>query len=389
VNRIPLAVCSTVLFTVSIFSQQPSTNLTTSTPVADIYVQAKTGVYVYSANAQGQLSLVPGSAFADTGQMEGVNGAYLISVGTNYLHSYHIESNGAVGSQAAQIDTQSYGGAQCGATSGPSLLDHTGQYFSVDLNGSSTADCSALQTYRISSSGQFTFLGDSVSTYGYHDEPFTTNVATYSSNDLFAYGVQGQVYADGFIAYKRASAGDLVADSQFSQTGPEANPSVSDSNFWPVAIAADPASHLAAAMNTPFNSNADTYQLASFTINDTTGAIQSSNTYANMPVLKVYPGVMSMSWAGNLLAVGGAPGLELFHFNGAAPATPYGGVLLPSVDIDQLAWDKSNHLYALSYNSQELYVYTVTSTSITAAPGSPYKTNGVYGFSGLIVVPKS
>jgi len=38
-----------------------------------------------------------------------------------------------------------------------------------------------------------------------------------------------------------------------------------------------------------------------------------------------------------------------------------------------------------------LYVYTVTPTSITEAPGSPYQVPevpGVYEFQGVIVIPK-
>lgn len=390
IQHIPFVVCSTVLLAVPISSQSAQA-ATTSATVANVYVQGQHGIYVYSANSTGQLTLVKGSPFADTGQMEGINGGYLISVGTDLLHSYHVESNGAVGSQAGQINTQSYGGAACGTTSGLSLLDHTGQFFAVELaNGSDNNGCSALQTYKIGSTGQFTFLGDSESTYGYHGMAFPTNVSTYSSNDLFAYGVQGQVYANGFLAFKRASAGDLVVDSQFSQAGPQPNPSNGDAgNYFPNIVAADNTSHLAAAVNTPFASNSDTFQLASFTINNTTGAITSSNTYSNMPVLKVYPGVMNMSWAGNLLAIAGSPGLQLFHFNGAAVPTPYGGVLLPNVNISQLAWDKSNHLYVLSYPSQQLYVYTVTSTKIAEVPGSPYKVSAPYGWVGMIVVPKS
>jgi hypothetical protein len=384
-RRILVALCPLVL-SVPVLSPQ-----TTNSTVANVYVQGKSGVYVYTANSNGQLTILTGSPFADTGQMEGINGAYLISVGTNYLHSYKIQPNGGVGSQAAQIDTASYGGGQCGATSGPSLLDHTGQYFAVQLTGASDSNgCAALQTYKIASTGQFTFLGDAESTDGYHGMPFNLSISTWSSNDLFAYGVQSQVYANAFVAFRRASAGDLVTNTQFSQTGPQPNPSYTNNegNYFPDAVAADPSGHMAAAMNTPFVPNSNTFQLASFTINGTTGAISSSNTYANMPVLKVYPGVMSMSWEGNLLAVGGSPGLELFHFNGAAPPTAYGSVLLPSVDISQVAWDKSNHLYALSDSSQDLYVYTVTATSITPAPGSPYKMNAPYGWTGLIVVPK-
>jgi hypothetical protein len=88
-----------------------------------------------------------------------------------------------------------------------------------------------------------------------------------------------------------------------------------------------------------------------------------------------------------LLAVAGA-GLQLFHFNGASPITNYSGVLLPTEDIDQVAWDNNNHLYALSYESGNLHVFNATSTSISEVSGSPYKIANSYGQSGLIVVPK-
>jgi hypothetical protein len=61
---------------------------------------------------------------------------------------------------------------------------------------------------------------------------------------------------------------------------------------------------------------------------------------------------------------------------------------LPTTDVDQLGWDNDNHLYALGYSAEELYVYTVTPTSITEVAGSPYKVQNAYGIKGLIVVPK-
>jgi hypothetical protein len=97
---------------------------------------------------------------------------------------------------------------------------------------------------------------------------------------------------------------------------------------------------------------------------------------------------MNMSPSGQLLAVAAYPGLEIFHFNGAAPITHYSTVLLPNVDVDQVRWDKSNHLFALSYASSELYVYSVTPTGIKMAPGSPYHLRyAPYGVTGLVVTP--
>jgi hypothetical protein len=93
----PVDVCLSLLIATKGSTQVPGT-------VANLYIQAKTGVFVYSANTQGQLTPVKGSPFADVGQMEAVNGAYLISVGTNYLHSYHVEANGGVGAQSGQVN---------------------------------------------------------------------------------------------------------------------------------------------------------------------------------------------------------------------------------------------------------------------------------------------
>jgi len=39
--------------------------------------------------------------------------------------------------------------------------------------------------------------------------------------------------------------------------------------------------------------------------------------------------------------------------------------LLTGTNIDQVAWDNENHLYAISKSSNMLYVYTVTPTSVT------------------------
>jgi hypothetical protein len=43
----------------------------------------------------------------------------------------------------------------------------------------------------------------------------------------------------------------------------------------------------------------------------------------------------------------GSAGLEVFHFNGAAPITPFSAVLTKA-PIDEIHWDNANHLYALS-----------------------------------------
>jgi hypothetical protein len=93
--------------------------------------------------------------------------------------------------------------------------------------------------------------------------------------------------------------------------------------------------------------------------------------------------------AGNLLAVAGISGIQLFHFNGAAPVTDFGGLLYESLPFDQVMWDSKNHLYVLSYALHLMRVFTVTTTSVKEVTGSPYNLpQSPYGTKGLIVVPK-
>ncbi|HEX3660519.1 MAG TPA: hypothetical protein VHU89_03770 [Acidobacteriaceae bacterium] len=378
---------------------QATSSAASTASVAHVYVQTKSGVDVLNANAAGQLTEVSGSPFPDSGEMEAVRGnTLLISVGTNDLHSYALSSDGAVGRQLAQIDTANYGGSQCGNTDNSgSILDHTGQYFSVQLYGTLTNDgnnylCDAWQTYKVAANGEFTFLGDWVNSstsgpFAYELSPLDLNMMTVSSNDKYTYGKVTDPDGDSFVPFTRAESGEVTLNSDFMETGP--TPESGSTPYVPLAVAADPSGHLAAVMQGSKNT-----QLASYTINNSTGSIQSTNTWKNMPVIKNTGYPLVMSPAGNLVALGSlgaAGGVGVFHFNGAAPPTYY-TTLLPSVEIDQLAWDKSNHLYALSYVTDRLYVYTITTTSVKPVAGSPYTVpgaeQGAWGLTGFVVVPQ-
>ncbi len=96
-------------------------------------------------------------------------------------------------------------------------------------------------------------------------------------------------------------------------------------------------------------------------------------------------GGMRMSPSGKLLAIGGS-GLEIFHFNGGSPVTKY-KTLLPGFNVAQILWDNSNHMYVTGTTSTgagKLYVYTVTPTSLTQAPGSPYS---ITNLANMVVQP--
>jgi hypothetical protein len=140
-------------------------------------------------------------------------------------------------------------------------------------------------------------------------------------------------------------------------------------------MAADPSDHLAVTV-TAFNPTTwatGPTQLASYTV-DGEGNIASTNTWKNMPTLSS-SGVISNS--GKLLAISGSYGIELLHFNGADPITPY-RTIGTGVAMGGIQWDNNNHMYATG--TPGLYVYTVTPASVVEAPGSPYSIPGVGAF---------
>jgi len=125
-------------------------------------------------------------------------------------------------------------------------------------------------------------------------------------------------------------------------------------------------------------------QLGSFSV-DSAGNLSSTNTPETMPNSPFYitgttfspSGKMFVTWADNGAGNPGlGNGIQIYNFNGAAPLTPY-RTLLSGTPIDQVAWDSQNHLYAISKSTNELYVFTVTSTSVTEdtswSIGSPFK----------------
>ena len=335
--------------------------------------------------------------------MIGSNQKYFITLGTYWVRSYPVKANGAIGAQVSQINTQNYSGRDCGTTNG-AVLDHSGQDVYVLLNVPPDGNnvCDAYQTFKIATSGQLAFNGVTSTDTG---APPMRNLPTFLANNKFAYTVNNfvfltikgtqEIYLNVGNTFTRESNGTLEFLNFYSGY-PSANwgfPLPYDydqeaEDLWewiPLQVTADSTNHLAVAMYPWYDPPKGTSlgpQLASFTV-DSQGYPVSTNTYKNMPLSDLFPTVLNMSPDGKLLAVAGG-GLEVFHFNGAAPITRYSKVLTTD-SISWIHWDKTNHLYALSTGGK-LYVYTITPTSIAAAPGSPYTTSGPA--SGLFVVPK-
>ena len=405
VRTCALTFCLAILSAGLAFTQTPSSDANPETVpsashVTYVYVGTASGVYLYDAASNGKLTLVSGSPFPITGSAIGSNRKYFISLDPTYVHSYPVKSNGAIGPQASEVNTQNYAvGDNCQTTTGADI-DHTGQELYVQLAGASSGSvhfCNLLQSFQVSgNSGSFTFLG-STPNGGFTEPDVPASAFTITSNDAHAYDltpIDLTCYRQR-EAFHRDSSGALDSIS-FTETDPTPEPGWNYIHLR--SEAQDPNNHLADAVATttgetcgPFGSA----QLVSYTV-DTEGNVTSTNTWQNAPTPLVYPTLLNMSPSGKLLAVGGNTGiccdtsntlglngLQVFHFNGAGPITPY-SKRLTTAPIDQIHWDNNDHLYAISGSAKKLYVYTVTPTSITTAPGSPYTIAS--GPNALVVV---
>ena len=402
-----LTLCLAALCPATAFSQVDTDVSSAATPAAAqaayVYVGTTKGVYLYNAASNGSLSLVSGSPFSITGSAVGSNGKYFFSLGPSFLRSYPVASNGAIKGQASQINTQLYSGSECGTAQG-AILDHTGQDVYVQLYGDQTGgnqgQCVTLQSFKLSSTGALSFLGGTE--FATEVQSGTGGFATpikLSGNGSYAYSTAFD--HECFVRIwelKRESSGAMLFNSDQYLTVPS---TPLGWRWLPWAVTADPTNHLAVAM---FGESGDfgpcgdisyPWQLASFTVAPD-GNLTTTNTPKNMPTPQVDAAVLNMSPSGQFLAVGGnetftvsfgvtqPPGLQVFHFNGANPITSFSKVLT-TAPIDSIRWDNSNHLYALSNSTKKLYAYTVTSSGVTAVPGSPYTIAGVP--NALVVVP--
>jgi hypothetical protein len=340
-----------------------------------IQIQGPEGaVYGFSASSTGKLSAIPGSPFKPAGQIIGSNKFQFLTLGQTLIHSYGLASDGALQSQLAQMPILDYAGSKCGSATGTdaAVLDHTGKYIYVVLEGGA-GDCAAYQSYIINSDGSFSFDGDTELDWG--PSGFDPGLPSILGNESFAYSYYLPGYFQPTLSgFRRESSGTLQL-MQFQEPLP-------GGNYSPLYPDASPASNYVVIQLYPNDTNPP--QLGSFMV-DSEGNISTTNTSSSMPTTAFVNPTSTFSPSGNLFVLwadngAGNPelgnGIEIYNFNGAAPLTLY-KTLLNGTPIDQVAWDNSNHLYAFSQSNNELYVFTVTPTSVTedgAWPiGAPYK----------------
>jgi hypothetical protein len=330
-----------------------------------IQIQGPAGaVYGFSASATGQLTAISGSPFKPGSAIVGGSGSQFFTLGHTLLHSYAVGSNGAIGAQQSQIPIMNYAGGSCGGTQdgdNGAVLDHTGKYVYVLLQWNADASCSAYQTYKINSDGSFTFVGDTEEDYGSQSgdvNPTALDVPSILGNESFAYADESSGHDNGLIGLQRESTGtlDLIGGMNPTFSGSE--------DYTPYYPDASPTGNYVVLQLDKYDSNPP--QLGSFTV-ASNGGLSSTNTPSNMPTSALTGPYSTFSPGGNLFVLysdqgAGGNGIEIYNFNGAGPLT-LNKTLLSGTPISQVAWDSSNHLYATSYQTGKLYVFTVTSTS--------------------------
>ena len=352
-----------------------SAQTTSSKPVAYVYVANSAGgnatqISAFAADSMGRLKRIPGSPFQENVGYMVANGKYLMAVSGGNINSYRITSNGSL-SFAVATNYQRVQRA-CGFAN-QLIFDHTGKSLYVTEY---LMDCSnnGLTNWAVDwATGGLDYLG--VTDTG----NWNINAAYFTGSDKYAY----TAYNDSCMYYsmngfKRGANGKLT---EFTPAMKSPKPPSRFRAYVPYLGAADPTNHVAFAevpANPPGCASAPV-QLATYTVNSN-GSLTTTSSYTNMPttaIRTVYD--MKMSPSGKLLAVAGQEGLQVFHFNGAAPITHYTG-LLTKDPINEMFWDNANHLYAITgvpnSNVNRLHVFTITPTGYREVPGSPRTING-------------
>ena len=347
-------------------------------PVAFVYVSALQGtsseINAYAAAADGRLMAVAGSPFSGNGDYLAANGKWLFTTDTVNIYSFAIAEEGAL-TQVSSIDAQQYNDSTTGGPislffdrSGVTLYDED-IYWDGANNNYQAFDWSR-------GTGALSYLAATSSVSAAWITPLS-----FTGNNLDGYGascVRGGQYVYGF---GRGSDGTLTPLNITPII-----PTAVVGGYCPYLAATDPANNVAISL-TPTD---DGYtpigpvQIAVYTA-DGAGDLTTNSTSANMPpaaVGAVYD--MKISPSGKLLAISGTNGLQVFHFNGANPATRF-TPLMTKDEVDQMFWDDADHLYAISRTAGKLFVFTVTPTSVGEAPGSPYTIGGA---QNITVVPR-
>jgi hypothetical protein len=383
-----LLTCATALSAVAILAQSSpaQTTASSSSPVAYLYFsryspgydslvpgKGKTQIEAYSVAADGSLTKIAGSPFAvnEATTQLCVNNKFLFAAthiqqaDNGYpkkVNSYRVASNGAL--------TLSHVLGNSNLTN--ITLDHTGETVYGQKSG-----LGDILSYEVRwSDGGLEYLGNTYTASLEFQLPFFDSPLTFTADNKYAYG-------NTYDGYMRAGNHSLI-DLHFAQP-----------DHVSLEAVADPHGNLAGLTKGIVN-GVDVFGLVSYKV-QADGSLTTAWTSGDGTLIKLKDvNSMNMSTSGKILAVGGLGEVQLVHWNGTAPATPFKDLQIKSYPgvPDQvlsvpgsavvLLWDNANHLYAYeegftpaqSGETGYLYVWNVTPDGVTSAPGSPHAFSG-------------
>jgi hypothetical protein len=344
----------------------------------------------FVAAADGRLTPAPGATIKFSGSPEAANGKYLFGRELNgkTVDSFLMEPDGAL-KLVASTDTSVDNPGSCAPNEGSLQVDHSGEnlyHVAWDPACAGSATNMRIETFKIDdANGTLAYLSESDG-YGAFDPSYQIS---FLGDNKFAYLTQLNISSTytiscGVSVIQRLSNGE-TADLGYANPGPPAPPISGTSNYYcPSGLATDQAGHVAAILTpTDLDGNGTGPTVIGVYTADASGKLSTTNTSKDMPLAPQDAGAIRTSPSGEFLAVGGK-GVEIYHLNGAAPVTKY-KTIKPGF-VTQVLWDNNNHLYVTTTSEfKNLFVYTVTSTGISEAPGSPYT---VYSPAGMVVQPK-
>ncbi len=359
-------------------SVAPCVNTVFAQVVAHVYVannpknSSTNEIAAYSVASDGKLTPIFGSPFRENVTALATDGKYLLAANRSepLIDSFAVESDGALRYATSTNYAKHTSRDEC-ADAGQLFFDHTAATLYIQEYNFDCANTGVTSFTLNKKTGGLSYLGvDNMGAF-----PGMYNAAYFTGNNVFAYSAANSscTYYE-IYGFKRDSNGLLISAGGVSNS-PEPPPDGAG-GYVPDLLAADPANHVA-VLEQPANPPgcaAGSLQLATYTANSS-GVLSTTSTHANMPsTLIANPWDMKMSPSGKLVAVAGKEGLQVFHFNGAHPITHFTG-LLTSTPINQMFWDNSNHLFAISQSGGRIYVFTITPDGAHEAPGSPYSIN--------------
>ena len=325
-------------------------------------------ISAWAAEANGRLKPISGSPFRENVDAMAVDGSHLLAVNHSQpsIETFAIESEGALRYEASTNYATHAPNEDCPAAN-QIFFDHTGATLYVQEFNADCANTGVASFSLNKESGKLHYLGVDIT----GAFPGDNNAAYFIGNNVYAYtAVNSDCEYYNIYGFKRKSNGLLVS------AGGVANlptPPPNFSRFIPDLVAADPHNNLAVLMQpaNPPGCSSEPLQIATYTASGS-GVLRTKSTYADMPATAIAnPTDMKMSPSGKLVAVAGQEGLQVFFFNEGYPAVQY-TQLLTKDPINQIFWDKNDHLYAISQATNKLHVFDVTTTRHKEAPGSPY-----------------